>query len=110
MEPTALEIRFALAMLAASVALLLCCRWYLRARSAERMRDMMLRLALNPEVGSDCALNISQVMADVRKRCRRCQAEDVCERWLNGELRGPNTFCPNRRIFKALMKRPKPIG
>jgi hypothetical protein len=40
----------------------------------------------------------------VRARCRRCPVEDVCERWLAGELEGDNGFCPNANVFDGGVK------
>jgi hypothetical protein len=43
-----------------------------------------------------------EIMKSVRKRCIKCEAEDVCERWLAGSYTEENLFCPNAQIFRSL--------
>ena len=80
--------------------------WYLSfkaAQSERRMTSMLQRAGLDPEL---VKLEDAEVlMSQIRSRCRKCQAEDVCERWLAGKLKGSNAFCPNAGVFEELVKR-----
>ena len=75
---------------------------YLGASSESRMLRMLERAGVDPEIArrNDKKLIIN----DVRSRCRKCQSEAECERWLAGDAGGENTFCPNHRIFSRLAK------
>lgn len=98
------EISVTIIMLVISVAMLVGFNKYLAAASTSRMTDMMKRLALDPGIGTNGDPRTEAIMKEVRQRCRKCQAEDVCERWLLGEIKGRNSFCPNARIFRILVK------
>lgn len=103
MGPTLLEVGVA-AVLLTIVAVLFA--WFARsfgATSDKRMARMLVRAGVDPVVimrGDERA-----IIEDVRRRCRRCQAEDRCERWLDGKLSGSNDFCPNAKIFRELTTR-----
>ena len=72
---------------------------YKRARSRKRTLKMLISQGVNPDVlKSGNQLAIAQ---DIRSRCSRCQAEDVCERWLKNPA-GNNDFCPNAAVFERL--------
>jgi hypothetical protein len=43
-----------------------------------------------------------QIIKEIRRRCHACATEDVCERWLSGEQKGDNDFCPNANVFTTL--------
>lgn len=78
---------------------------YLRYKSAtsrSRMTRMLLRVGLDPELvrGGDT----EAIMKEVRKRCSRCQTEDLCERWLADKAQGGNEFCPNAEVFEELKR------
>jgi hypothetical protein len=104
-NPNLYEVVLAAGLLLAAALLV---AWYLRykaARSESRMMSMLQRIGLDPELAAQA--DTETVISEIRRRCRKCQAEDVCERWLEGKLEGSNSFCPNRRVFEELAKRPK---
>lgn len=76
---------------------------YRAAGSARRMTQMMRRCGLGAGAGRDP--QTEAVMRAVRRRCKRCAIEGVCERWLAGELTGNNAFCPNAATFRMLASR-----
>lgn len=96
------EITLALTMVAVSVALVLWILGYLSADSQKRMMRMLKRAGLNPEIAT--ATDTEAIMQQVRRRCRRCSSEDLCERWLAGEEKGDNAFCPNQKVFELLKR------
>lgn len=72
------------------------------AVSAKRMMAMMKRSGLDPVtamIGSARAVAIGK---DVRRRCKRCPREELCDRWLAGTVKGGNSFCPNAQAFRIL--------
>ena len=73
---------------------------YKAGRSETRMMSMLLRAGVDPEVIEDG--DHESIMRAVRKRCRKCQAEDVCEHWLAGSYKEDNLFCPNAHVFRSL--------
>jgi len=102
MNPTLFEIGVAALMVGMSVALIV---WFLKdiwAASGRRMMHMLTRAGVNPEVAKQGDTNA--IIHDVRSRCRRCQSEDLCDRWLAGSVEGDNGFCPNAQIFRRLTK------
>jgi len=99
-NPTLLEIGVALVMVAIIAALFVWFAKYLGASSEKRMMRMLTRAGVDPDI---VARSDNQAIAeDIRRRCRKCQAEDLCERWLAGKAGGENSFCPNARILSAL--------
>lgn len=108
MNPTPLEIGVALFMLAIVVTLFVWFSRFLSASSGRRMVRMLARAGVNPDI---IARGDKQaVIEDIRRRCKKCQAEDQCERWLAGKAEGDNSFCPNARIFGALAARNPALG
>ncbi len=96
------QILAAMAMAGAAIALVFAYRRYLAVNSERRMRAMLKSVGLDPEVASIGATgDIDSIMTVVRLRCRTCSVEDVCERWLAGEVPGDNDFCPNAEVFAA---------
>jgi len=75
-------------------------RSMLSSKSQSRMYRMMARVGVLPRSDKRTGLD----MQEVRARCRRCPAEDVCERWLAGEIEGDNGFCPNADVFDGVIK------
>jgi hypothetical protein len=100
MSPTLFEIGVALVMVAVIGALLVWFARYLGASSEGRMLRMLMRAGVDPEIAARG--DKQAIIEDIRSRCRKCQAEALCERWLAGKVEGENTFCPNARIFGAL--------
>ena len=75
---------------------------YLGGSSESRMLRMLKRAGVDPEIAR--RNDKKSIINDVRSRCRKCQSEAECERWLAGDAGGENTFCPNHRIFSRLAK------
>ena len=100
MNPTILEISIALMMVLAAVVLFIWFRNFRRGGSERRMRDMLINAGLDPEIIDKKDTDV--LIKEVRSRCRKCQAEDVCERWLAGDTAGDNDFCPNAGVFRML--------
>ena len=96
------QILLAMVMVGVAIALVFACRRYLAANSERRMQAMLLSVGLDPNIISN--RDIDSVTSAVRLRCRTCSSEDVCERWLKGEIQGDNDFCPNAKVFEALAK------
>lgn len=100
MNPTLFEIGIALVMVAVAVSLLV---WFAKdqqANSERRMTRMLVRAGVAPDIAARG--DKEAIIKDIRSRCRRCPAENLCERWLAGKVEGENTFCPNVPIFSAL--------
>jgi len=102
MSPTLFEIGVAVVMLAVIVALFVWFARYLGASSERRMLRMLMRAGVAPDVAARG--DREAIIEDIRGRCRKCRAEDLCERWLAGKVEGDNAFCPNAQLFSALTK------
>ena len=99
---TTIDIIVALTMLAVSAILIF---WFLRFKaggSEKRMTRMMKRKGLDVDTTRLDDPVLKDIIRNVRARCRKCQSEDYCERWLSGEVEGENTFCPNANVFRQL--------
>ena len=92
----------AFVMAGAAIAFVIMFRRYLAAKSEQRLQSMLEAVGLDPTLASDG--DIPTIMAEVRQRCRNCNAEGLCERWLAGEAQGDNLFCPNHKVFEVLRK------
>jgi hypothetical protein len=104
MNPTVFQISAAIIMLVASIAMIVWFESYRAAASTKRLTDMMKRRGLDPGIGANSDPRTEAIMKEVRQRCRKCQAEGVCERLLAWGVKGRNIFCPNRLIFRMLKK------
>lgn len=93
MAPNLLQLIVAAALAALALFLVWRLVEYRRAGSERRLRAMMAWAHVDPVLAATDASK--PLMMQLRRRCRRCQSEGVCERWLSGELRGGNEFCPN---------------
>ena len=102
MNISLLQIIAAVAMVGVAVALFFAYRKYLAANSERRMLAMFESVGLDPTIIKSG--EIDTVMGEVRRRCQSCTSEDVCERWLEGQEEGGNTFCPNAQVFEELAK------
>lgn len=103
---TTIQIFAAIIMVAVALLLFFAYRRYLAANSERRMRSMLVSVGLDAELANSA--EFPTIMEEVRDRCRHCSSEDVCERWLDGEVQGENQFCPNARVFRILSKYSKP--
>ena len=99
MNPTMFEISVAIIMVAVSIAIVVWFQRYLAANSDRRMMRMMTLVGLDPGIAEHGGPRTKAVMKNVRYRCRKCPAEDLCDRWIAGKATGDNTFCPNARTF-----------
>jgi hypothetical protein len=90
--------------IAVAAALVLWFRRKLTADSTSRMFRMMAKVGVYPRNFAKSGDGSGLDMNAVRKRCRLCPAEDVCERWLAGEIEGDNGFCPNAEVFDGVVR------
>ncbi len=95
-------ISFAITVVAVNIALLVWFRDSQAAASARRMMAMMARAGLGRGSPTLVFARTGAIMDESRRRCRRCPREDLCNRWLAGEVEGSNAFCPNSRTFGML--------
>jgi hypothetical protein len=102
MELPLIQVFAGIAMTGIVVAFFLGFRRYLAANSERRMLTMLESVGLDPEIATSG--EIPTIMKEVRQRCRSCATEAVCERWLQGNEKGDNSFCPNAKVFEALEK------
>jgi hypothetical protein len=103
MNATMIQGIAAAVMIGTASVLFFALRNYMATSSERRMLTML------ESVGLDSALitsgNTGAIMNDIRQRCRSCASEAVCERWLSGDEKGDNDFCPNASVFAALKKK-----
>jgi len=104
MNPTTFETYVAILMVVVSVAMVVWFQRYLVAASARRMMRMMMGVGLNPGVAMHGDPRTEAIMKEARYRCRKCMAEDLCDRWVAGKATGDNTFCPNAQTFGILKR------
>ena len=97
-----IQISVAIVMVVVSITFVVSIRRYMNATSERRMMRMLKRAGLDPEIATHG--DIEAIVREVRSRCRKCQTEDLCERWLAGEEDGRNSFCPNANIFRNLAR------
>jgi hypothetical protein len=97
------DLGIAIFFLATAAALVLLFRRKLAISSTSRMYRMMARIGVYPRNFARSGDDADFDLDSVRKRCRMCPAEDVCERWLAGEIEGDNGFCPNAKIFDGVV-------
>ena len=85
--------------------------WFLKYKAAgseKRMMRMMKRVGVDPELARRG--DARTILRDIRGRCQKCQNEYPCEQWLEGEIEGGNSFCPNAHIFEFLKENAEPVG
>ncbi len=102
MNATMFEFSAAIFMVAVCAALIVWFIKYMGSTSERRMVRMLKRVGLDPNIANEGSTDV--VVRGVRCRCRNCPSEDLCERWLAGEVEGENTFCPNALIFRILKR------
>ena len=79
--------------------------WFLKYKAGTseiRMMRMLQCAGLDPEFARQA--DTETIIGEVRRRCRKCQSEDLCERWLAGREEGSNIFCPNAQVFEELKR------
>ena len=82
--------------------------WRKSLAATRRLQRMMLCCGIdrNATVRANPVLNLD--MDAVRFRCRNCPVTDLCDRWLDGESIGSNSFCPNAWHFIEAASSAKP--
>ena len=100
MDPT--QISFAVIMVGVAVAAIAWLQSSQAAASTRRMKGMMARAGLDYGTAAGGDPRTMAIVQEARRRCRRCPREGLCDRWLAGEVKGDNTFCPNRQTFRLL--------
>jgi hypothetical protein len=96
------EINVAIILVIVAAALV---AWFLKYKASSSEKRMMLMLqcaGLDPEIATQA--DIKTIISEVRRHCRKCQSEDVCQRWLAGIEEGGNIFCPNAQVFEELKR------
>lgn len=78
-------------------------------RRAMRMREMMMRLDVDP--AKLARLRRGDAYAEARTKCVTCRTSEQCLRWLDAPARGDRRpeFCPNLTLFEAC-KRDRPAS
>lgn len=79
--------------------------WYKAHTSERRMVQMIERCGLSSDIAKQ--RGYATAIGPARRRCRNCQSEGVCERWLEGQVAGENDFCPNAQVFEQLKRHAK---
>lgn len=102
MSNSILQLVAGFSMLAVAGILFVAIRTYMATASERRMTAMLERTGIEP--ATIASGNSEQIVSEIRRRCRTCNAEDRCERWLSGDVGGSNDFCPNARVFDSLAK------
>lgn len=75
--------------------------WHRAFVSNRRMYRMMLTCGIDETTARNANQLLDIDMQEVHRRCRRCPAPVICDRWLNGEAVPGNDFCPNAARFMA---------
>jgi hypothetical protein len=102
MNMTLMQFFAGIVMAGVAIGLFFAYRKYLAANSERRMLAMLESVGLDPAIAASG--DIRTIMGEVRQRCQSCASEDVCERWLAGDEKGENDFCPNSKAFEILKK------
>jgi len=87
-------------MIIVALILVYAIRSYMASTSERRMTSMLERVGIDPAIAATG--DSAQIVKEIRRRCHTCATEDVCERWLSGEEKGSNDFCPNASVFATL--------
>ena len=98
------ELQIAIAFIFVTAVLVVWFRSKLASASRSRMYRMMARVGIYPRKSSRTGDKWGLDMNAARSRCKMCPAEDVCERWLAGEIEGDNGFCPNASVFDGIVR------
>ena len=106
MNPSSYEVAVAITLAIAAIALVAWFLYYKASGTERRMKGMMLRVGIDPEIVPE--VDKKRVFKGIRRRCGKCQTEDICERWLANKIQGDNEFCPNAKIFDIISERVTP--
>ena len=98
------DLQIALLLVLVAAALVIWFRSKLASAQRSRMYRMMASLGVDPKRFADSREDTGIDMKVIRSRCNMCPCEDVCERWLAGELEGDHGFCPNAKIFDGVVR------
>ena len=99
MNPALIAIVIVILMIVAAVFLVRFSRSNVSS-SQRRMQDMLRNAGLDPDIVVHGTNEL--IIREIRSRCRKCQSEDFCDRWLAGKETGSNDFCPNAGVFQML--------
>ncbi len=87
-----------------NVSTIACIGRYMNTGSEKRMREILRRMDVGPEIA--IYGNTEAVIKEMRRRCRSCENECLCDRWIAGEVvKGGISFCPNARMFRNLARK-----
>ncbi len=104
MNMTLSDMGTAILFVVVAAALIVWFRNKLSAASLSRMRRMMVSFGLDPDKVAKSDAGTGVDVHEVRIRCRRCPVDDLCERWLAGEIDGDGGFCPNANAFGGAVR------
>ena len=102
-DSTSYEVGVAITLVSTAIVLVVWFLYYKASNTKRRMRSMLMRAGLDPSIETDADKKV--LIKGIRQRCKKCQTEDVCERWLANKISGDNDFCPNAEIFELLSGR-----
>ncbi len=89
-----------ISMIGVALILVFAIRSYMASSSERRMTSMLERVGIDLAIAATG--DSAKIVKEIRRRCHTCATEDVCERWLSGEEKGGNDFCPNASVFATL--------
>lgn len=96
------DVNIAFILVVAAIVLVVWFFNYKTGSSEKRMLRMLQSAGLDPEIATQG--DTESIIRSVRRRCRKCQVEDLCERWLAGLEEGNNYFCPNAQVLEELKR------
>lgn len=97
------DLQIAVVFILIAAGLVVWIRSKMAADSRSRMYRMMAKVGVYPKSLSRNSPDSGLDMDAVRRRCNKCPCEDVCERWLAGEIEGDHGFCPNAKVFDGVI-------
>ncbi len=87
-----------------NVSTIACIGRYMNTGSEKRMREMLKRAGVDSEIAIHG--NTEAVIKEMRRQCRSCENEYLCDRWIAGDVvKGGISFCPNARMFRNLARK-----
>ncbi len=93
------EINIAIILVIATAVLIALFLKYKASSSEKRLMLMLQCAGLDPEIATQA--DTETIIKEVRRRCRKCQSEDLCERWLAGGEDGAISFAPMQRFSRS---------